>query len=282
MKAIRILSRCGIVAVSLILIGGPLLAATAQTKDRDGNGNAGTDCDQDSDRECECTANWNPSLTCNGTTGPTILDVLDCLAVSDGPTCSSQTTATAQTGGSTWPVDVMQIPSGGGDSDCVVQDDSGAYTVRRLPDPLIGIEILYADGTEIDNLQLIENFRGIEWTEIELNRDGMEARIREIYEVPTSGEITVQLNDRSASVDTSLYFDGFGVTHALVTAIGDAGFLAFYESPWIIVYYDGQANRGLTKVGLVSTDSSIAESDIMLAPTAEFTGPLPDGSSSRY
>ena len=124
------------------------------------------------------------------------------------------------------------------------------------------IRILRIDGSEIDNLQLLENFPGIEWTEIEVNQEGLEARIREIQEPPTSGEIIVHLNDRSVSVDTSLYFDAFGVTHGLMDAINAGGFAAFVEPPWIIVTYDLQENVGLTKVGLVSTDPSIVASDI--------------------
>ena len=159
----------------------------------------------------------------------------------------------------------MQNPSGG--VECYVTGEAGAvYVVSRLISPEIGIQILRADGYEIDNLELSESFPDIGWTEIEVNQPDLIARISEITEEPSSGNITVLLNDRVAAVATTQSMLADDVTRDLADAIDLMGFEVAIKDHFIVVTRDLWQDTGITRVGLITNDPAIKSSHLSLGP----------------
>lgn len=209
---------------------------------------------------------WNPQIQCTVQSEETIFDLLECLGAGIDPTfpCSVRPELTTQspTGGP-GPVQLEQNPNPTSQTYCPFTRED--YKVSWLPAPRIGIQILRLDNTEVDSLFLRENDPSIQWTKLEVLRAGLVAKIGEIQEHPSSGFISVTLNNRPIVVQTA-GLDPAGANAALVAQIRNNGFVVTHEPPYIVVWFDRSAGLTLTQVGFRSMDPLITRSELRLEP----------------
>jgi len=220
---------------------------------------------------CECNTNWNPNVSCSSDSVDDIDDLLTCLVVSGSPGCSGGSgPSTVGSGpdpfGGPDPLQDLEMDSGGPDDGCVVPGDTGDYIVRKLDPPLIGIEILRIDGSEIDNVELFESFPGIGWTQLHVDREDLLARIRLFSEQSLGGRIEITLNYRALSVDTRYFRGASDLNQGVAEALRAAGFDARYEPPDILVHWDRVRDSGLKHVGLRTLDPGLVTSELALEP----------------
>ena len=272
MNSRPILTYVSCCVASLLLASMPSLAAETQ-----GGPSGSIICES-----CSASADWNPTLVCDDPTS-SLAELYSCMiGVSGG--CGGFPITTVGSGttgiGGLVPAEHLQSRNSLDEDGCLVTHHTGNYLVYFLPPA--GLEIYREDFSEIDRLRFRENYPEIEWTEVHVNQPELVAEVQEFTEDPSSGVITLTLNDWPVRVQTAWSSTPSELTQALVKAVQDAGFDASYRRSFIVVaedLRDPELPVGITRVRFESTDPNIVTSEIALEPRSvlddELTLPVP-------
>jgi len=281
MSTPRLLFISAVGVVALLLLSGFSTAATGKMGTAEGEDDEPVlDCedgdgDETEDEDCVVEARWNPVVSCQPGSGDDIYDLLACLVTSESPGCRVDFPSTPEPpdtiGGSPHPVNLQATYNSESDG-CIVVHETGNYVIAPL-DQGYGFTVLREDGSEIEHLYLLETVPGIKWTEVAVDQDGLMARIASFVERPTSGTVTVWLNERTVEVDTWSSNNGAQLTRALENAIREAGFSVMSDRDYLYVTWDHLEKQSLRRLGLGTTDSAIIRTELALESSAR---PDPD------
>ena len=228
-----------------------------------------TDCDDD-----EAGGGWNPTFICPFGEADTLGSLLECLADgydSQGPSCPPVTTENPTTTiGDYDQLQELQMnpPSPDDCNDPMSRED---YLVSPLPAPQWGIKIVRLDGTETDRLLAWENIAGILGINIQVNRDGLVARIARFTQRPSrsGGIITVSVNGYSVDLNTGLYKSADALSDSLAASYRQAGFEVVSHGDYLYIVSAPLSLGTITDLGMVSTDRTITSTDLALLPLEE-------------
>jgi hypothetical protein len=226
-----------------------------------------TEDQQNADGECEtyAEASWNPTASCTGSSAEALIACLEADAGQDPCVSPSPPPSTIDEGGGGIQ-ELEPAPSGGGSGESC-PSDVPQYLITGIPD---GLQILTADGGEIDDLRAVVRGPAVSRVTVGLNRPDRIGRIAEVGELPSSGVITIGLNNRKAAQVTT---DGLGIEEvngALYRRITDSGFTVVRRNGYFEVLADRIEQRGITHVEWESTDPGIVNKDLALAPGSLF------------
>jgi len=146
-----------------------------------------------------------------------------------------------------------------------VRDAAGnLYVVEaQLTEPPFGLEILRANGRELDRLSLRENDPALQINTITVDFPGLLARIGRTRETPSGGAVIIRLNQVEIQVPTDAADSPATLDDKILNEILAAGFEAELGPEFLVVLRDREG-QSLRRVGIQSLDAAIVSSHIGL------------------
>lgn len=223
---------------------------------------------------------WNPQTDCQAGAETSARDLLECLAAGLDPTVVCRDYFLNPLGA---PGEYEIVHLDATNPDCpMAEQDRSEYIVTLVGMPPIGFEVKRRVATPVGGLEpfrffLRESSARYQWTQISVNRPGLEGRIVVPRQHPRGGEIQVTVNRQMVAVATR-YGDpieqaGIEIAKALRTA----GFTAVLQGKFLIITPGQGQPAPINHLEFNSLDPWITESELHLAPPGDYPAELVEG-----